>query len=217
MNPQILASQLRCPSGAEASEVAQKMNDANRTLNHKCIDLLQLASSDSLLEIGPGNGGFVADIFNAVDDISYVGLDWSSEMVAEAERLNEHLVERGWVRFQQGSSDQLPFEADLFDKVLAVHTLYFWDKPREHLAEVRRVMRPTGLFCVAFGDSSFMKELPFTPYGFNLYDKAEACALLCSCGFQILDTYQYNESGISNAGDPVDKVINIIVCEPNTS
>ncbi|MDO8827471.1 class I SAM-dependent methyltransferase [Methylophaga sp.] len=213
MEPHFLASQLRCPSGTEALDVAQKMNEANGSLNHKCIDLLQLRSSDSLLEIGPGNGAFVGDIFNAADKISYVGIDWSSEMVAEAERLNEHLVEQECVRFQQGSSDQLPFEAGFFDKVLTVHTLYFWEMPGDHLAEIRRVMKPAGLFCIAFGDSSFMKKLPFTPYGFHLYDEAEVCTLLRSFEFQIMDTYQHKESGFSNAGDLVDKIFNIIVCK----
>lgn len=213
MESRILASQLRCPNGTEASDVAQRMNEANSALNHKCIDLLQLRASDSLLEIGPGNGAFVADIINVANNISYMGLDWSPEMVAEAERFNKHLVEQGCVQFQQGNSEQLPFEPRLFDKVLAVHTLYFWEKPGDHLAEIRRVMKPNGLFCIAFGDRSFMKDLSFVPYGFDLYDEVEGCALLRSSGFQIKNTYQHKESGLSNTGDHVNKVINIIISE----
>lgn len=210
MESHILASQLRRPNGEEASEVAQKMNEANRALNLKCIELLQLRASESLLEIGPGNGAFVADILSMASDISYMGLDWSPDMVEEAKRLNEHLVEQGCAQFQQGSSEQLPFEASTFNKVLTVHTLYFWKNPGDHLAEIRRVMKPNSLFCIAFGDRAFMKDLPFVPYGFDLYDCAEVCTLLRSCGFQIVDTYQHKESGLSNTGEHVNKVINII-------
>lgn len=213
MEPHILASQLRCPNGTDSSVVAQKMNEANKELNHKCINFLRLMPSDSLLEIGPGNGAFVTDILNIADNISYVGLDWSAEMVAEATRLNEHLIQQGAVSFQQGSSEQLPFEAGIFDKVLTVHTLYFWEHPAEHLAQIKRVLKPKGLFCIAFGDRAFMEELPFVPYGFNLYDAAETCALLRSSGFQIAETYQHKESGLSNTGELVDKIINIILCE----
>ncbi|WP_444930966.1 class I SAM-dependent methyltransferase [Microbulbifer sp. SSSA002] len=213
MKSHILASQLRCPNGAEASEIAQGMNEANSVLNRKCIDLLQLRASDSVLEVGPGNGAFVADMINVADNISYMGLDWSSEMVAEAERLNEHLVGLGRAQFQQGNSEQLPFEPQLFDKVLAVHTLYFWENPGDHLAEIRRVMKPDGLFCIAFGDRSFMKDLPFVPFGFALYDQADACELLRSSGFQIKNAYQYKENGLSNTGDRVNKTINIIISE----
>lgn len=126
--------------------------------------------------------------------------------------LNAHLVKTGRAYFHQGSSDRLPFQAKRFDKVLAVHTLYFWEKPADHLAEICRVMKPSSRFCMAFGDRSFMKDLPFAPYGFRLYDEAEAIALLRCSGFQILEKCQYQEKGLSNTGDPVDKFIHIVVC-----
>ena len=212
MEPHILASQLRCPKGEQAPEVARRMNEANAALNRKCIEFLQLKACDSILEVGPGNGAFVTSILNVADNLTYAGVDWSAEMVAEAEDLNAHLVKTGRAHFLQGSSEQLPFEAKRFDKVLAVHTLYFWEKPADHLAEICRVMKPASRFCIAFGDRSFMKDLPFAPYGFRLYDEAEAIALLRCSGFQILEKCQYQEKGLSNTGDPVDKFIHIVVC-----
>ncbi|MEX0738335.1 MAG: class I SAM-dependent methyltransferase [Pseudohongiella sp.] len=213
MESHILASQLRCPAGAEATTVAQKMNETNGSLNRKCIELLRPTAFDSVLEIGPGNAAFAGEIISRADNILYTGLDWSLEMVAEAAQLNQHLVTQGSAQFHHGSSDRIVFDAGVFDKVLTVHTLYFWEQPADHLAEIRRVMKPKGLFCLAFGDRSFMKDLPFTPYGFRLYDATDACALLQSAGFDILDVYQHLESGLSNAGDPVEKLVNIIVCQ----
>lgn len=212
MKSQLLASQLRCPDGAEAPEVAQRMNEANRSVNHNCIELLQIKTSDSVLEIGPGNGAFAFDITNLAENVSYVGLDWSTAMVDEAERLNETLVRMGRAQFRQGNSEHIPFEAGSFDKVLTVHTLYFWEQPTKHLAEIRRVLKPYGLFCIAFGDRAFMKDLPFVPYGFELYDNAMASSLLQSAGFRLVDTHQYRERGRSNTGDLVDKITNILVC-----
>lgn len=213
MKPQDLALQLSCPSGDEASEVAKRMNEANRSLNQKCVNLLQISKLDSVLEIGPGNGAFVSDIINMARNVSYVGLDWSSEMVAEAVRLNEFSVKAGRVEFRQGSSEFIAFDEGTFDKVLAVHTVYFWEQPEKHLMEIRRVMKPSGLFCIAFGDRSFMKDLPFVPYGFELYDKTSASELLYNSGFREIDAYQCQEQGRSNTGDIVDKTINILVCE----
>ena len=65
---------------------------------------------------------------------------------------------------------------------------------------------------MAFGDRSFMKDLPFAPDGFRLYDEAEAIALLRRSGLQIIETCQHQERGLSNTGDPVDKLIHIVVC-----
>lgn len=213
MDPHTLASQLRHPSGEHASEVALNMNSANGQLNVKCINLLNLQHSESLLEVGPGNGVFAADIIKRADNLSYTGVDWSADMVAEAKRMNEDIVISGQATFQQGNSSQLNFDSNVFDKVLTVHTLYFWDKPLEHLAEIRRVLKPQGLFCLAFGDSSFMKDLPFVPYGFELYDKELACNLLQESGFRLLNAEYYVEQGVSNTGEVVDKRINIIICE----
>ncbi|AGH81173.1 SAM-dependent methyltransferase [Psychromonas sp. CNPT3] len=213
MQPQEIASQLRCPSGAEATDVAKKMNISNYSLNKKCIGLLQLKASDSVLEIGPGNGTFVADIINVAKDITYMGVDWSAEMVVEARSINEHLINIGIVQFQQGNSQQLAFESHIFDKVFTAHTIYFWDDPSEHLAEIRRVLKPSGLLCIAFGNCKFMKDLAFVEYGFELYDPLKAIKLLHSSGFSIIETYQHKERGRSNAGDIVDKVIDILVCK----
>ncbi|MAA62456.1 UNVERIFIED_ORG: methyltransferase family protein [Idiomarina abyssalis] len=213
MDPHTLASQLRHPSGEHAAEVALNMNSANGQLNVKCINLLNLQHSESLLEIGPGNGVFAADIIKRADNLSYTGVDWSADMIAEAKRMNEDIVTSGQATFQQGNSSQLNFDSNVFDKILTVHTLYFWDKPLEHLAEIRRVLKPQGLFCLAFGDSSFMKDLPFVPYGFELYDKELACNLLQESGFRLLNAEYYVEQGVSNTGEVVDKIINIIICE----
>jgi len=213
MDPQILASQLRHPSGEHASEVALNMNSANGQLNVKCILPLNLQNSESLLEIGPGNGVFAADIIKRADNLSYTGVDWSADMVAEAKRMNEDIVTSGQATFQQGNSSQLNFDNNVFDKVLTVHTLYFWDKPLEHLVEIRRVLKPQGLFCLAFGDSSFMKSLPFVPYGFELYDKERACRLLDASRFNVLAIEQHREQGVSNTREVVDKLINIILCK----
>lgn len=211
MEPQNLAAQLRCPSGDDAAEVALKMNDANRAVNQRCIELLQIESKDRVLEIGPGNGVFVRDIIRQAQDVSYAGLDWSAEMVAEAERLNWALVASGHARFAQGSSDQLPFDAEAFDKVLAVHTIYFWAHPEQHLAEICRVVRPGGMFCMAFGDRAFMQELPFAPYGFTLYDDTQAGLLLQASGFDVIATHAHHETGLSNTGAVVEKVVHLVV------
>ncbi|RUO26526.1 SAM-dependent methyltransferase [Aliidiomarina minuta] len=214
MEPENIASQLRCPNGKEASDVALKMNDANRSVNQKCIELLQIASGDKVLEIGPGNGAFAADIVGSAEEVIYTGLDWSADMVAQASQLNSELLAQGSVNFQSGSSDKLPFEPGTFNKILTVHTLYFWEHPADHLSEIRRVLQPDGLFCIAFGDRSFMKELPFVPYGFNLYDIPAAQDIMQAVGFRVVDVQKFYETGRSNTGDIVEKLINIMVGTP---
>lgn len=213
MDAQRLAEQLRKPSGAEAAEVARNMNEANLRTNLRCIEALVLRAGESVLEIGPGNGAFVADIIAAAPGLRYTGLDWSEDMVAEAAHFNAALLEGGAAAFRQGSSDAMPFADAAFDAVLAVNVLYFWEHPRDHLAEIRRVLKPAGRLCIAFGDRGFMSRLPFTAHGFRLYDLEAASALLESCGFDVAGVWEHLENGRSNTGELVEKHIHILRCE----
>lgn len=204
-----MASQLRRPSGDIAPAVAERMNSSNGAVNRKCIDLLELQAGQRVLEIGPGNAAFACEIVGANRDIYYHGLDWSAEMVREAQRLNVEGVRRGTMCFQQGDAAALPFPDSSFDRVLTVHTLYFWEQPREPLREIRRVLKPGGSLCLAFGERDFMETLPFTSYGFTLYHARDVSPLLKDAGFQQVTMHYHWETGPSNAGEQVDKTINI--------
>lgn len=212
LDPQELAQHLRQPQGAVGLEVGKTMNTVNAGFNRACHQLLAFGDSDSVLELGPANGAFVPDILEGNPRVTYTGLDWSADMVSEAERANAPWVAKEQARFFQGSSDALPFPANTFDKVLAVNTLYFWDEPSEHLAQVARVMRPGGLFCLAFGDRSFMEGLAFTAYGFKLYNRESASELLESSGFRIVQSREFREMGKTNTGEPVEKFGHALLC-----
>ena len=71
----------------------------------------------------------------------------------------------------------LPYEDGVFTKVLSVNTVYFWEEPAWLLAEMCRVLTAGGRVCLSFCEKDFMKTLPFTKYGFALYDAADIVAL----------------------------------------
>lgn len=212
MEPEKLAHHLRRPNGARGVEVGLGMNKVNAGFNRACHQLLTLGGSDRVLEVGPANGAFVGEMLEGNPDVSYTGLDWSVDMVTEAMRTNESLVSTGRVRFFQGSSDDMPFADDSFDKVLAVNTLYFWDQPEDHLQQVARVMRPGGTFCIAFGDRSSMQGMAFTAYGFTLYDRESASDLLTRNGFRVMRSEEFRETSTSNTGETVEKFGHALLC-----
>ncbi len=213
-DPAFVAAQLRRPSGDVAVEVAERLNKANTTTNHQAIALLDVQPGEQVLEIGPANGAFAPVIVESAPGVTYAGLDWSPEMVQAATARNQLLVQAGHAQFVQGSSDAIPFEDAAFDKVLTVHTLYFWEKPEDHLAEIRRVLKPGGLFCLCFGDRAFMENLPFAQHGFRLFDRAAAETLLRDNGFTPIGFHRHTEREVSNTGETMDKQINMVQCTP---
>ncbi|WP_444898862.1 class I SAM-dependent methyltransferase [Microbulbifer sp. VAAC004] len=212
-DPQLVAEQLRKPSGALASDTALQMNKANKATNLAALELLRVVDHDHILEIGPGNGKFAVDVLRKGSSIRYTGIDWSSEMVASAKTLNSKHIESGQMDFKVGTSERLPFADSQFEKVITVHTIYFWESIKTHLSEIRRVLVPEGKFCLAFGDKSFMQNLSFTSFGFQLFDESDIRTQLIEAGFRVLCCERHIEYGESNIGDRVEKLINIVLCE----
>ena len=86
----------------------------------------------SILEVGCGTGHFARWLSD--QELTAVGLDLSSEMLAQARALGDILLVRG-------DALQLPFADSAFDLVAFITTLEFLERPREALAEALRVAR----------------------------------------------------------------------------
>lgn len=174
-----IAAQLRRPNGDLGRIVGENMNVSNRLLTERAFARLHVAPGDRVLEIGPGNGQLVPALFAAQPDFAYVGLDYSALMVEEA---NRHLA-GPQVQFVLGEAEAMPFPDAGFDHVFTANTLYFWEEPLRTLAEIGRVLRPGGGLVIAIRSAATMRALPFTQYGFRLYEAADVVSLLTSAGY----------------------------------
>lgn len=93
------------------------------------------ASSQSILDIGCGDGASLADVARRVPVVA--GVDVNGEMIAKA-RIR---IPRGDFRLAPG--EQLPFPDQSFDCVISRVALPYMNIPRA-LAEAYRVLRPGG-------------------------------------------------------------------------
>jgi SAM-dependent methyltransferase len=59
-----------------------------------------------------------------------------------------------------------------FDRIFCINVIYFWDDPAAHLREVRRVLKPGGTFTAVFRTRAAMVKMPFTQFGFAMYEQA---------------------------------------------
>lgn len=105
----------------------------------------------------------------------------------------------------------MPLPDAVFDKVLSVNTIYFWEAPVRHLAEVARVLKPQGVsaWCSVTPVSC---PVPFTSWGFSLHDAGSAEALLAQAGLRVVARDTHREQGVSNSGAVVDKQFHVLVC-----
>jgi SAM-dependent methyltransferase len=96
------------------------------------LGVARLDGSERVLDLGCGNGAYL-------ERISAIGLDASVGMLHSASaRTTNPLV--------AGDAAMLPFRSSSFDLVLAAHMLYHVEDRAAALAEIARVLTPSGSF-----------------------------------------------------------------------
>jgi len=108
---------------------------------------LALRAGLNVLDVGCGTGDFLRLLAPLVSPGKAVGLDLSETMIAEAvQRSTENAAN---LSFRVGSALELPFQAETFDRVLATQVLLHLPDPWKALAEMKRVLAPSGLICIS--------------------------------------------------------------------
>ena len=184
MDPLLLASQLRKPSGAVGSTVAEQLNVNNKYLYELALNALCLNPSDILLEIGMGNGKHINQLFQKFDIQSYTGCDFSQTMVDDAQLCCANSIWNSKIHFVCDAIEHLPLLPMSFSKILAVNVVYFWDNPLLVFEKLFESLNINGTFVLGFRPRNTLELYPFANHGFLLYEPAEIMELLAIAGFQ---------------------------------
>lgn len=198
--PQQMAAQLRKPNGFMARRMGKRMNAVNRSLYEGAWKVLDLRDGMCVLEIGFGNGLFFGDLARLAKNLGLHGLDFSQEMVEQATAQNKDLIAAGTLTLAHGPSDRMPFADASFDRIFCINVVYFWDDPAAHLRELRRVLKPGGSFTAVLRTRSSMERLPFTPFGFTMYEQADWECVLRTNGFNLTSTTILREAEVEFLG-----------------
>jgi len=209
-----MASQLACPAGNDGIKTGAQMQTVNSNMIRETIKSMHVSDGAIILEIGPGNAAHIDQIFRNAPLACYYGADTSATMIEAAQQINQGLAAQHAVSFHLTDGLTLPFDDIMFDNIFTVNTLYFWKAPLAYASEIHRVLKPDGSFHLAFAEKSFMKQLPFTAYGFRLYDTADAIQLLQQASFQVQNIQSLSEEVVSNSGDTVQRAFTIISTSP---
>jgi len=130
------------------------MNNPIRGLIQKRLEAPRLRSlckgrTDSILEIGCGQGAGAKIIGDLFSPKKYVGIDLDSRMVERAKK-KKHGLDNAL--FLQGDAARLPFTDSTFDLVIDFGIIHHVPEWREVLAEIHRTLNANG--------ELFFEELP---------------------------------------------------------
>jgi ubiquinone/menaquinone biosynthesis C-methylase UbiE len=210
---QAIASQLKHPTGEKGIEMGNMMNETNINMTRHSVRNLHIESGDTILELGHGNAGHVEFIFEQAENLKYYGLEMSELMFQEARQINRNYVSQKQAFFSIYDGNTIPFEDNVFNKIFTVNTIYFWQEPEKLLSEIYRVLQPKGILCITFAEESFMKQLPFTQFEFELYSTEKAEKLIEKSSFKIINKETLMEKVKSKTGELVDRAFTTLVLE----
>src|ERR1700730_15705510 len=148
--PEFIARQGRRPSGWLGEIVARVMAHETVDANRVALDLLELKARDHVLEVGFGHGATLRRAAETVTDGFVGGIDHSDVMLRLAKRRNAQNLRIGRMELRRAESERIPYANDRFNKVFAVHMIYFWSRPELHLGEIFRVMAPGGRLVLGY-------------------------------------------------------------------
>ena len=176
------------------------MNESNEKLYNLVMNTMEIQDNQSILEIGFGNGNFFDKLFSKAKNLKISGIDYSETMVSVAEKRNEAHVNSGDLDLWLGDCEVLPFDSDSFDKVFCINVIYFWESPTDNLMEIHRVLKPGGKFYTGIRHKDIMKTMPFTQYGFKMYDIDSWKAELTGSLFKFEEVRSLDEPAIEYEG-----------------
>jgi len=202
-DPRFIAQQLRKPTGDFAKITGEQMNYFNEFLYDSVIDLMQLKNNESILEIGFGNGKFFNKLFSKADNLQISGLEYSKEMIEEANINNQSAISSGKLNIQFGNCSNMPFPDNSFDKLFCINVIYLWEDPANHLKEIRRVLKPGGRFYTGIRTKESMLKIPFTKFGFIIYNENEWKSILQKNDFSFIEAKKIVEPFIEEEGRSV--------------
>ncbi|MDX9866140.1 MAG: class I SAM-dependent methyltransferase [Anaerolineaceae bacterium] len=122
------------------------------------FDRFAIAPGMRVLELGCGPGNlWLENLQRLPEDVEIVLSDFSEGMLGRAQDALAEACPR--FDFKVIDAQEIPFEDDSFDVVLANHMLYHVPDRRKAFAEVRRVLKPGGRFYASTGGKAHMQEL----------------------------------------------------------
>ena len=152
--------------------------DVSEQVTSCILNVVSATPHTKFFEPGAGTGRIALPIVRR--GYSYTGVDISEKMLDELRRKLQGVSEQ--VTLVNADATALPFDDNSFDVALTVHLFHLIPAWREALAEVRRVLKPEGVYLYSHGrvGRENLDEFDFNQKRFDFDRRWET--ILADCG-----------------------------------
>lgn len=134
-------------------ETHNKYSVPDRSLAEWVLTRAQIRGGERILDVGCGNGIYYDKLQDYFPEVEYIGLDLLEAMI------QNHPLKKDDGKLLLADAQDLPFEDNSFDIVMANHTLHHVSDMDQAISEARRILKKGGLFVVATNSVNTMPEL----------------------------------------------------------
>ena len=178
----LIARQSSRPRGALGRLWGPVLDRGTRTANRHAFDALALERDLDVLEVGFGGGRQLSRLLAATEG-RVAGVEPSEVMISRARRRFRRAIETSRLRLVHADVAAMPFDGGSFDRVVSVHTIYFWPDAEAGLREIARVLRPNGSVVIGTATKEFLSGRRASQHGYRLFDEDELRDVLERAGF----------------------------------
>lgn len=132
-----ISGQFKNPQGITGRIVSLIQNIVNAAMYKNTVALVEMDSSDKVLDIGYGNGHLLELIYKK-KPVQMYGIDISDDAKEMANKRNNKANNAGQLHLSVGDCCNLPYEEGFFSVITSINTIYFWSDTVKGLSEIRR-------------------------------------------------------------------------------
>lgn len=194
--PLFIARQARDPHGLLGKLVASIMVKETNAANERAVAALNVQPNDHVLDIGCGSGRSLELLIGKARSGHVSGVDPSTLMADRAVNSIKAAIKARKADVKVAAVEQLPYPDACFDKVMSVHTVYFWERLDIAFAEIARVMKPDAMLVLILrtdANLAAVESFPSEVYTFRPLETVVAA--LGSADFTVCNVEEETEDG----------------------
>jgi ubiquinone/menaquinone biosynthesis C-methylase UbiE len=175
------------PNGIGGKISTKIMNIINQKQYNAILENINLKSNEIILDIGFGNGYLIKKLFKENIPVKIYGIEISEDMLNKVTAKNKQNIRNEVLQLFLENINRTSFEDNLFDKIYTVNTIYFWNELYKSFSEIKRIMKPNGIFINVIYTKEYLDKIIYTKYGFNKYTVEEIKTITEKNGMEIIE------------------------------